>query len=245
MRILIGAMALLLSFSAWAQTDEEKIYFYASYFNCDPVGEDAADKTFEKYFKPAYEAGMKSGDITGWGYLKHMTGGNWRRINYHMGNSVVGVLNAVEKQGEIVDKALKPRDNDFGRACRSHDDYVWEVKGGTVGADRGKVGLSVYFVCDLNSESRADELVEKVFAPAYDAHMGPGMLTSWGWSSHVLGGKFRRLLTTTAASIDDLFKARADLLSGFSGSAAGREFNSICSSHEDYLWNIEMEARQN
>ena len=200
--------------------------------------------TFERHFKPTYESLMADGEISGWGYLKHHTGGPWRRVSYHIGPGVVETMKAIGKAGEMLDKRMKPRDNDFGKACRSHDDYIWQIQQGNSTEQRGMVGMSVYFVCKMASENRADELAEKVFGPVYEAQLGEGQLTSWGWASHVVGGEYRRLLTTSAASLDDLFAARASILGGFADSSAAREFNSICYSHTDYVWNIAMEGRQ-
>lgn len=234
---------MALSVSAWADNHEEKTFVYGTYMYCDPAGEDAADKTFDKYFAPVYEAGIESGDITGWGYMKHHTGGKWRRLLYHMGPSVPAVLKAGDAQSEMLDKKLKPRDDGLAKACKSHDDYIWQVKAGNVGEARGKVGMSVYMVCDMSKESRVDELVEEVFGPAYDAQVKSGRLSTWGWLSHVVGGKYRRILTMSAENYDDLFAARRELLGGFAGSSAGREFTTICGSHSDYLWDIAHSER--
>ncbi len=186
---------------------------------------------------------MKDGDISGWGYLKHHTGGKWRRLLYHTSSSVPTALKASNKQSDMIDKKLKTEDDHLGKACRAHDDYIWQSQAGNVAGKRGKVGLSVYMVCDMKNEGRADELVDEVFGPRYDAQLKNGGLTSWGWLSHVIGGKYRRLLTMTADNYDDLFAAREALLGASAGSSAGREFTSICGSHTDYLWDIVMEGR--
>lgn len=239
----IGLFAMAVSVQADNHEEKEKTYLYATYANCDVTGEDAADATFDKYMAPEYKNALEQGEIKGWGYLKHHTGGSWRRLTYHMSGSVLDSLKAIEKMGDRMDGKLTPRNNDYGRACHTHDDYIWELKFGTAREQRGKVGMSVYFVCDMNGESRADELVEKEFAAIYDAHLGPGKLTSWAWMTHVVGGKYRRLLSTTAENLDDLLNTRAELLRSFGGSSAGREFSSICGSHSDYIWNIAMEGR--
>ena len=71
-------------------------------------------------------------------------------------------------------------------------------------------------------------------------------ITSWGWSSHILGGKYRRLSTMTAASFADLRKARDEILATLYGedeNAEADEFATICTSHSDYLWDIQHEKR--
>lgn len=245
MRTIISIFICALSVSALAASDAESTFVYATYANCNVTGEEAGDKTFEQYFAPAYRASLESGDITGWGFLKHHAGGQWRRLSYHMGSSVTGVIKASDKMGEMLEeKGLTSRNNNYGKACHSHDDYIWELLQGNAGEQRGTVGLSVYMICDMSREDHADELVDKEFAAAYDAQVKEGALTSWGWMSHVVGGEYRRLLTMSAANIDDLVKARTELLGGFAGTAVAREFTSICGSHQDYLWEIAMEGRQ-
>jgi hypothetical protein len=67
---------------------------------------------------------------------------------------------------------------------------------------------------------------------------------SWGWSSHWVGGEFRRLQTMTAKDHKSLLKARGELIDEMyaEGSAAGAEFSEICGSHVDYMWNIQLET---
>lgn len=243
MRLMICAIAALLSTSAWSDSHESDTYIYGTYMYCDASMEDAADATFEKYYRPILEDSLRAGEITGWGYLKHMVGGKWRRLVYRIGPGAVDVINAVGKHGEAIDKKLRSRDDNLLKACKAHDDYIWKSEFGTVGQERGKVGISVYFVCDMNREGQADELVEKDFKPVYDAQLGPGKLTSWGWLSHRVGGKYRRALTITAANLEELFQSRAELLEKFSGSATGREFTSICHAHTDYVWDTSIEGR--
>lgn len=244
MRVLIGLFVLTLSVPAWAADDETTpVYIYGTYMYCDIAGQDAADATFEKYGVPVYKASMESGAISGWGYLKHHAGGEWRRLVYHMGPSIAGVISAGDSQGKMMDESLKPRDDNLSKACRSHDDYIWENMAGNSTDVRGKVGLSIYMVCDMTREARADDLIEKEFKFAYDGQIKKGNLTSWGWLGHVFGGNYRRVLTLTADDNEKLFAAREELLSQIAWSAAGREFTSICGTHQDYLWDIAMEGR--
>ena len=158
-----------------------------------------------------------------------------------MGHSVADVIKASDAMGEMMDKDWTDADDAFPRACHSHDDYIWQSKGGNVTGKRGKVGMSVYFKCDMSQEARADEIVAKVFAPIYDAHLGEGKLTSWGWLSHVVGGGYRKASTMTAENIETLMAMRAEILS--MDIHEGDEFVKICGSHQDYIWNIDMEGR--
>lgn len=247
-KIFIAMMTglFILSVQGVSADNHEKAadsYIYATYFYCDVAGEKAADEAFKKSNVPTYKKAMSDDLITGWGYLKHHTGGKWRRITYHMGTSVSGVIAASEKMGEMMD-ASAPGDAAFAKACRQHDDYIWKSVSGNLSAERGKVGMSVYMKCDMSKEERADEIVAKNFAPIYDAHLGEGKLTSWGWSSHIVGGSWRRLLTMTAADIDTLIEMRGSILTAAPDMPEGEEFVKICGSHQDYIWNIAMEGRK-
>lgn len=93
-------------------------------------------------------------------------------------------------------------------------------------------------------EERADEIVKKVFAPVLDKAVADGKLTSWGWSSHVVGGKYRRLSTMTAKDFPGLLKAREEIIEAVYGdgdNAEANEYSQICGSHSDYLWEIAHE----
>jgi hypothetical protein len=103
---------------------------------------------------------------------------------------------------------------------------------------RGKVGISAYHKCTMSKESRADELVKLVFAPIYDAHVGEGKLSSWGWSEHIVGGKYRRLSTMTADDWPTLMKMRESIFYALQDDELADEFVEICGSHSDYLWEI-------
>ena len=71
-----------------------------------------------------------------------------------------------------------------------------------------------------------------------------GNLTSRGWSSHVVGGRFRKLQTMTAADHKSLLAARGEAISLIyaEDSEAGTEFSEICGPHVDYMWNIVHET---
>ncbi len=128
----------------------------------------------------------------------------------------------------------------FAEACPKHDDYLWQVEAGSSSEERGTVGFSVYHYCDINREERADELVKEHVAPILDKMVEDGKLKTWGWLSHVIGGKVRRLQTMTASDLGSLLKARQEAIDTIYAeeSAAGTEFSEICGNHADYVWNL-------
>ncbi len=240
--LLLTVPALLLSGLATAQDDAPDVYTYATYMYCETGGQERADEIVAEVDKPVLDKLVEEGTITRWGWLAHHTGGQWRRIRYHQANSLDGVLDGLEAMNVAMAEADdEDMAAEFADICESHDDYIWQVQAGSGGTERGSAGFSVYHVCDVNRESRADEIVAEVFAPVFDQLVEDGKLSSWGWSSHVVGGKYRKLQTMSAKDHKTLLAARAESIAKIyadGGNEAGVEFSDICGSHVDYMWNI-------
>ena len=234
--------ALFVGGVAFAQDDEPQTYTYATYMYCDTDGQERADEIVAEYDKPVLDKLVEDGEISGWGWLAHHTGGKWRRIRYHQSDSLEGALDGLDAMNVAMEKAM---DDDvaeeFADICDAHDDYIWQNVAGTGGDERGTAGFSVYHMCDINRESRADEIVTETFGPVYDKLVEDGKLTSWGWSTHVVGGKIRKLQTMTGSDHKAVLAARAEAIAmtyDEGNNAAGTEFSEICGSHVDYMWNI-------
>jgi len=244
------AIFLATSFNIVAQDEPpEENYIYATYFYCDNSREDQADELIKKNSAPFWDAAVEDGTINGWGWLAHHTGGKWRRLRYHTAGSVDEALAALEIVGQRIDEAMGDQEDDFNSICSSHDDYIWQSEAGnSVTDNRGKAGLSVYEICSFEGEGRAAELVKDVFAPIYDKAVADGKITSWGSSTHVVGGKYRRLSTMTGNSFAEVLKTRNEIIAQIYGedgnNPAGAEYAKICGSHSDYLWEIMHEKRK-
>lgn len=231
--------------TTFAQEEEKaKKFTYATYFFCDVNGEERVDEIVETVNGPVYDQLVKEGVISGWGWLGHHTGGKWRRIQYYQAGSVNALLDAQAEMSKRLDGKDAAADKDFGKICNQHEDYIWEVESGSASETRGDAGFSVYYLCDESKEERADEIFAKDLGPIFDKYVAAGKLTSWGWSSHWVGGKYRRLQTMTATTHKGLLNARAELIEEMYSeeNKAGIEFNQICGSHTDYLWNIKNET---
>jgi hypothetical protein len=247
-RTLLGITALAFAIGAptGLVAEEEKAkdetYIYATYFYCDTSTEDKADELVAKNMVPIYDAAVADGTIKAWGWMSHEMGGQWRRILYRTSNTIEGLLAAQDTIGKRMDEAMGGADDGFDKYCSSHDDYVWQVVAGGDGtAVRGKAGISVYHVCSMADEDRIDELFKKVTQPLLEKAASEGKLTSWGWNSHVIGGQYRRLETMTGPDFDTLLKARQEIIAAAyadGGNADSAEFDKLCTSHTDYLWNI-------
>jgi len=241
--VLLGIAAIATT--AVAQEEEKpSVFTYATYFYCDVTGQDRVDEIVKTQNAPVYDQMVKEGKMLGWGWLAHHTGGKWRRIQYYQASSVAGLLDAQTEMNKRLDGVDDKADKDFGKICNAHEDYIWEVESGSSGDTRGDAGFSVYYKCDQSREERADEIFEKDLGPIFDKYVAAGKLTSWGWSSHWVGGSFRRLQTMTAVDHKSLLAARAELIDEMYAeeNKAGLEFNEICGSHVDYMWDIELET---
>jgi hypothetical protein len=163
---------------------------------------------------------------------------------YHSAYDLGSLMSALETVNGAVDEKYPELSRAFSEICGTHDDYIWQQATGSRGADvtveRGQVGFSAYHNCDMSHETRADEMMESVFGPIYDRQVANGNLISWGWMQHVVGGKWRRISTMTAADETRLMAARTAIIEeiGDGLEEEGKEFNSICGSHQDFIWNI-------
>lgn len=244
-KILATTIALTaLSFASVAQEDEEDYerYTYASYFECgggelsvpDEVIADDAERL---------NGLVDDGSIVHWGWLAHNTGGNWQRVFYHQSDSLDALLDgsaAVAGDDDEDDADDADDGPGFGSVCNRHTDYIWQVENGMGADERGSAGFSVYLTCDSSREERADEIVDEHVAPILNGLVEDGSLTSWGWSSHVVGGRFRRLQTMTATDHKSMLAARGKAIEAMyaDDNELGAELNDICGGHVDYMWDI-------
>ncbi len=103
----------------------------------------------------------------------------------------------------------------------------------------GTVSDSTYYVCDSSRQDRADEIIQQLYAPIINKMVEAGELNSWGWNSHVIAGRFPRLMTHSGTSHADLIAAvnKYNEAAAEANAAMANEFSQICNSHVDYLWN--------
>jgi hypothetical protein len=244
--IVLPACCCLLSVAAaTAQEQPAERYIYATYSYCDFSKQDRYDEIFKQVQVPVLDAAMKDGSITLYNYLAHQTGGQWRRVSVHGAGSVQALLDAQKKMGEQADADAgnKRLGAEASAICPSHDDYIWRAVAGNVGTtNRGGASFSTYFVCDEARESQADAVVTGMLAPVFDKMVADGKLTSWGWLEHIVGGKYRRLATMSAADVRSLMEARAAVVEAMQDNPAGDMLTAVCGDHTDYIWEIRAQA---
>jgi len=245
-KLLAAAAGLTtIALACVAQEEEEEtpdVFTYATYFYCDGGPNSRVDEIVAKDTK-RMDGFVEDGTISAWGWLAHHTGGQWQRVFYVQAGSIDALLDAYDKMDDDSEEAQADNE-EFGRICPSHDDYIWQVENGSQTKGRGEVGFSVYLVCDAATEDEADDIVAEHVAPILNGMVEDGKLTSWGWSSHVVGGRFRKLQTFTAPDFKTLMAARAEAIEAIYGEddEAGARLTEICGSHVDYMWNIVHET---
>lgn len=247
-----GLISLLLVFSASAGAQPQTprlAYVYVTYFECNPATEARADEIVARTYAPHYNAAVEHGDILGWSWLSHFMGGKWRRALVLNAADMDSVLDASGALGEIIEEATPEAGRAFSETCPIHEDYIWQATNGLTSSPDGSAGgaarLSMFIQCDLAAEDRADELMREHIAPIYDRQVDDGGLTGWAMLQHNLGGQWRRLLTVSAADHRSLMQTRAAIIEAAgSGRAerALRQINEICSVHQDYLWDVQIQT---
>jgi hypothetical protein len=247
--LIVGAMSV----ACMAQEEEEEQegpsgYAYVTYSYCKLSGQERADEIVKEFEAPVYNKLVEEGVINGWGWLSHHTGGLWRRAFFYQHETVNGLLDAQAEMQKRFDAMDIGDEADRSDLCGAHDDYIWaaDLTSGGPGESRAPAGLSVYYVCTESMEERADELFESTFVPLLDKAVADGKLAAWGWLSHFIGGKYRRLQSMTGADHKAVLAARDDLLEALYGgdepNAAAVEFNEICGSHTDYMWDTQISS---
>lgn len=98
----------------------------SQYLVCDMAKQERADELVA-VFAPVYNAHVKEGELSGWGWLEHQVGGEYRRLFTMRGADHKSVLAAwgmiVDEMGEQHEAAF----DEFGEICYTHQDYMWDI----------------------------------------------------------------------------------------------------------------------
>jgi hypothetical protein len=225
--------------------DPPQPFSYATYFECDPSREARADALMREAFFPIFDRHLAAKHLIGWGWLAHNLGGHWRRAGYMVGSSRDAVLDA---QSAVL-KDMRARSKafaEFTSICPRHEDYIWRNVASSQPAEqsaqaRSTARYGIYYECDMARQSRADTLTMQAFAPVMNRYVKAGRLNSWGWLEHSVGGKYRRLLLFNGGGHNAILAASDSIVADITKQrpAEGREFNEICHSHQDYLWDVQ------
>ena len=235
-KTLILPLVALLTVVPQAQSQS----LIATYYRCSTANEGEADFIMNTVLANVLNRHVTAGELTGWGWVEHQSGGAWRRISTLAAEDRATAMTA---WGQVVAEIEDEHPNAwhrFNEICDAHDDYIWNLVAASEGNDPAATPdswVSTYWVCNEATEARADELMPQI-AAVVDKHIAAGHLGGWGWYAHDLGGRFRRLWTLTAADDFDLLDGRQMVVDELQADHADllAEFSSICNGHVDYMW---------
>ena len=237
---IVGVAVGLFSMGCMAQEDPATGYIYATYHECDLSTQGDMDDVVAQYDKPVLDKAVEDGRMATWGYYSHMTGGNWRRLQFHGAETMAEVLeNQRTVFGEVY-QGNPAAGAARSAACSRHDDYIWGIlftSGPGDGGDPPPAAMSVYYVCDYTREEEADAIFEKSYIPVLNRLTEEDKLAGWTWNAHRVGGEYRRLLSMVGESHEAILAARSEILQSIGGQADS-QLDEICGSHSDYLWDI-------
>ena len=100
----------------------------STYMVCDFTEEDRASRIVENVFADVYNKHVEEGTISGWGWLEHNIGGQYRRISVIDGPDLSSLLAA---RGAIFEDLFEENPialDRFSEICDSHTDYIWDIQ---------------------------------------------------------------------------------------------------------------------
>lgn len=245
-RVLVVGVSLSLSPVVLAQAQEPPtMIVMGTYYRCTQGDEARADALFKEHVAPFLKAEQAAGRIVSFGWAKHRSGGDWRRLEYISGTDMDKLL---DSRNGLIKMMQTPEHqkamDEFDRVCSSHDDYVWGSQASSQAPDavarvRSPFAMSTYYICHAD-ETEADEIFKAVYAPVLNKRVADKKLVSWNWLDHRMGGKYRRVLVLDGADEKAVIQNWATLDADLdkASPALSRRFTSICESHSDYVWDM-------
>jgi hypothetical protein len=99
---------------------------FSTYYVCDQTREGQADAIVKGMIAPTLDKLVKDGKLKSWGWMEHVVGGKYRRLEAISADDLKGLMAA---RAEIVE-ALEdnPAGEMFTTICGEHTDYIWEIK---------------------------------------------------------------------------------------------------------------------
>lgn len=245
---LLAAAGIVLPLAAAPGTtdaqDDAAAYVYASYYQCASGSIGDAVENVRENWTPIVQEHLDAGAVNAWGALTHQTGNAWSLVLYHVGPDLDPLTGALDLGIERLNSESPEATSAFGDACPTHEDYVWvtDMSSGsasTVAQGRSEAGLSVYWVCDEGREAVADLIFGQVMAPLWDEQIEEGLVNSWSWLEHYLGGEYRRALVLDGPDHASLLEARINTIEAMAENPGlGAAFSEVCNGHQDNLYEI-------
>lgn len=114
--------------SSGAAISERGVAAFSVYLKCDLRREERADELIRETLGPVYDAHVKDGELTSWGWLKHNVGGEYRRILALGAEDHKAMMRArAAILAEFDDRRVKRAVNEMNEICFAHEDYMWDI----------------------------------------------------------------------------------------------------------------------
>ena len=223
-----------------ANAQDDPAFVFGIYYKCNQALEARADEVVRDVFGPVAQKHVDAGHLTGWLWLTHSQGGEWRRIMVTTGTDLGQMMDVREQMVAEITESHADDMNDLAAACPTHDDYIWQgVDFSTSNvAIVGAASVSAYHTCQRSREARADEIFTELLGPLYQKHIDLGHLNSYSFYAHRAGGEYRRLETVSGADHTTVLNMQGAVYNEAfeTDPVAVQEFLDICNTHTDYMW---------
>ena len=97
------------------------------YFECSVADQARADEIFAEAFAPRLDQQMEQGRIVSWGWLSHVLGGEYRRLQTVTGSDYATVAASRLDVLREVDQKHPMLAREFAEICHTHVDYLWDI----------------------------------------------------------------------------------------------------------------------
>lgn len=98
----------------------------STYYVCDQRRESAADAVVKGMLAPVFDKMVANGKLKSWGWMEHIVGGKYRRVETM---SAVDVKTLMAARAELIEVLEdNPAGDLFTDLCSEHTDYIWEIK---------------------------------------------------------------------------------------------------------------------
>jgi len=99
---------------------------FSTYYVCDQARESQADAIVKGMLAPVFDKMVADGKLKSWGWMEHIVGGKYRRLETISATDVKALMAA---RAELVEALQDNPGGDLMTSiCGEHTDYIWEIK---------------------------------------------------------------------------------------------------------------------
>lgn len=97
------------------------------YFECSVADQARADEIFAEAYAPRLNQQQEDGRIASWGWLSHVLGGEYRRLQTVTGSDYASVATSRLDVLRDVGRDHPELAREFAGICHTHVDYLWDI----------------------------------------------------------------------------------------------------------------------